>query len=264
MRHLPAALAMVTSALWLACTPARAQSSSVVVTLQSARTVVQHEPVVVDLGIFNALTEEVTFDLGIDRKSNLQWQVRRPDGRVLDLPRLSPDGLTRLGRVSLPAGGTHLEQYVLDEWTTFADVGTYRVQMTLDAVFHTAGGERLQPATTHTFEVSIVPLDRSRLRAVCDTLADRAMREPGSRSEAEARFFAARALVHMVHPVVVPCLHRVAQSTTELDSLVVSSLAQIGTMEARNVLFEMLNTGNRIRFLLANDAVQRFRLREWP
>jgi hypothetical protein len=91
-------------------------------------------------------------------ESNIQLQqVRRPDGRVPDLPRVSPGGLTRVGRMSLLAGRAHLEQYVLNEWTTFADVGTYRVQMTLDVVLQAAGGEHLQPATTHTFEVSVLP-----------------------------------------------------------------------------------------------------------
>jgi hypothetical protein len=264
MRHASTAVIILATALWLAATAAQAQPPEVAVTFHSARTVVQHEPVIVDLRILNGLMEEVTFDLGIDRKSNIQVQVRRPDGRVLDLPRLSPEGLSRLGQVSLPAGTAHREQYVLNEWTTFLDGGSYRVRMTVDAIFQTAGGERLQPATTHTFEVSVVPLDRNRLRAVCDTLADRAMREPRSRSEADAQFFAARALAHVVHPVAVPCLHRVARSTTDLDSLVVSSLVQIGTVEARDVLFEMLNTDNRIRYLVTNDAVQRFRLREWP
>ncbi len=217
------------------------------------------EPVIAQLTVGNGLSEPIEFDLGSHRKTNLRIRVTGPDGTSQDLPQYFASGFGETGKEALAPSRTFTQQYVLNEWKKdFTQVGSYRVQMSLDSPFRTKSGTSLSPQTSGLVEFRIQARDQTRLRDTCERFAELAIRS----ESAETVLNAGRVLRYFLDPAVVPCLQRVVRATPQVDSFVVAALIEIGTVESQDVLLEMFRTTNDpLRLEVTNNALSRFRLR---
>lgn len=239
---------------------AQAQSTTepVCISLEVLRNVVLHEPVLIELSIWNRTAEPVRFDLGSNWKGNLQIQVRMPDGTMRTPPQYAVAGMAARGEVQLAAGGRFVRQYVLDEWVKLEEPGTYHVRIAIDSTFQGAADRAIDAVTTHVLEVDVTPFNHARLRQSAEWLAEAAITEPDARARADAVW----ALRHMDHPVAVPYLRRVFREAAESDYTIVGALLRIGTIEARDALIEMYSRPDPVLQQIITDALQRFELRQ--
>lgn len=232
-------------------------SSDVVVSFETNPQLVVGEPGIVGLVIRNRSDEAVTVDLGWDRRDSLRVRVTRPDGSHIDGPRLAQAGVSRIPTVRIPARGTYAQQYVLNEWVSLDEPGTYEVELRLDASWRTTEGPNPAPSARTILGVRVNPRDAVHLRRTCDLLAEQALRAP----TVSAQHDAARALSYVRDSVAVPCIDKVLKATTRFDPSLTQALVRIGTESARATLEGILRSGDEERFRLAGDALQRFRLR---
>jgi hypothetical protein len=167
-------LASVVQAIPHATRLGQAGAGSLLVTFGTRPEVVLREPVLIQLTIENRSAEGLEFDLGYNRKGNLQFQIMRPDGLVTELPRLRPSGIggiSRVGRIALRPLGVYTGQLLLDEWTTLDQPGLYDIRLTIDSTFRTTSGELLKGPVERSLRLRVGPRDEERLRQICDRLA---------------------------------------------------------------------------------------------
>lgn len=262
MKRMTAISVMLATLLWLSSAGSLAQSPAAPVTVvfEAPAHVVLNEAVVLSLTIRNRSTEPIAFDLGRDRKENLEIQLTGPDGVTRSLPRWTlggVGGIYRIGKVSLPPGEDLTEQYVLSEWTSLGQPGAYKIQVTVDSEFRMADGTLVNPLRSQPLEVTVGGRDAGSLREVCDRLTKRAIENPN----AQAGWDAARALSYVVDPVAIPYLEAVARATNSHDQVIVEGLIRIGTPLARAVLDGMAASADKRRSVLSRGALQRFKLR---
>lgn len=196
------------------------------------------EPVLLVFSVKNNLDRPVTLDLGQDRKENFLFTVTRPDGSVVELPRMSRMGLARVGKVRLEPGQTHRQELLLNEWYEFAEPGRYEIGVWLAATAMTADGTEAAFVDQHHVTIGIGARDGERLKQVCRELLRRAS---GTRSFDDASA-AARKLSRINDPVAVPYLGRLLASNPMMDNVAVNGLERIGSAEAVDVLIDALDS----------------------
>ena len=198
-----------------------------------------HEPVFFELQIHNGLAEGIAFDLGHNRKSNLQFTITQPDGTVVQPPRLSESGLGRIGRLTLEAGKTYRQRLLLDEWFQFPRPGVYKVKAELVTTVTTASGQVVKTGASGAVSLEILPADPEALSRAGRQLAAAAT-NPSNAAEA---IEASLALSHMRDPAAVPFLKEVLQKGGQAAKLnAASGLGAIGNRDAIETLIAALNT----------------------
>lgn len=185
-----------------------------------------HEPISVDLTVFNRSTQTVVADLGLNKQSNLEFTIEEPSGNVV-VRRLSSEGFGGVGEVSLEPGAKFVKPLLLNEWHDFEATGTYYVTV---ALLPAAPGE--DAATIEhphaEFTVNVTPRDAAQLQRIAEELADLAINGKTLAISMDA----AKALSYMRDRQAVGSLARVLQQGTLVEHYAVDGLVQIGTPEA--------------------------------
>jgi len=180
-----------------------------------------NEPVFVDLTVVDHRAGKVMFDLGLNKKANIEVAIWGPDGGV-EVRRLRSAGFGLSGEISLAPDGTFKERLLLNEWYRFMQAGSYRVKMTLLG----AAAEALRPSTE--FALQIGSRDPARISRIATKLADQAITAMSISESMEA----AKALSYIVDPAAVSKLRRVLEQGSLVEHYAVDGLVRIGSSEA--------------------------------
>jgi hypothetical protein len=184
-------------------------------------------PIFFDLTVFNRRAEPVGFDLGLNKKANLELTIWEPAGGVITRT-LSSEGFGRSGEVSLPPSGTYVERLLLNEWYEFRLTGTYRIKLTLLGGSSGASGTARADRPVTEFSVQIGPRDPAQLERVSHELADKAM----GGATLEESMEAANALSYIRDPLAVDSLARVLRQGSLVEHYAVDGLGRIGNPQA--------------------------------
>ena len=186
-----------------------------------------HAPIFIDLTVFNRSAETVAFDLGLNKKANLELTITEPGGGIITRT-LSSEGIGALGEVSLPPGEKYVQRLLLNEWYEFPEIGSYQIKMTLLADPFVVSGVANADRPSTEFSVDIGPRDPAQLERISRKLADTAI----GAATLEESMQAANALSYIQDPVAVPSLARVLQQGSLVEQYAVDGLGRIGTPEA--------------------------------
>lgn len=196
-----------------------------------------HEPIIADLFVDNGLDEEVTVDLGHNRKSNLAFTIAKGDGPAIPLPKLSEDGFGAMGIITLLPTEQYHQALLLDEWYRFESVGAYRIEVHLSEPVRTQSGRLVMAQGSQALPLQIRSRDADRLAEVCRRLA-RAATEP---SNVVVATEAAQALSYVRDPVAVPYLQSVLTNGRLVRPYAVVGLGWVANHEAIGILIAALN-----------------------
>ena len=170
-----------------------------------ASEVTLHEPVFVDFSVHNDLQENITFDLGHDRKSNFEFTITKPDGVTFRAPRLSEEGLGRVGRISLKPGESYKQKLLVNEWYQFVEPGKYKLSVRLAVPGTTQSGRPIEFTANDDLVLQIHPRNPAKLEEVCRNLTQAAL----TSTDAEEATNAVITLSHIQDPIAVPHLEEV-------------------------------------------------------
>lgn len=210
------------------------------------------EPVVIEVKVDNTLPEPIHVDLGRDRKENFAIVVKRPDGSVVS-PRLTFDGLLRVGRISIGPNAQYSQHLLLNDWVAFDQIGSYLVEVRLRTPIRTASGDVIRPPAAEVFTLHVGARDESVLRLTCQKLTDTVI----DFRTVEEQHFAARALGAVTDPVAVPFIRRILDRTELVDWILIDALRRWAMPEARTLLEEMARGAGSDRSMLARSALAR-------
>lgn len=172
-----------------------------------ASDVTLHEPVFVDFSIHNELEENITFDLGHDRKSNFEFTITKPDGSRLRVPRLSEEGLGRVGRISVESGESYRQKLLVNEWYQFVQPGKYKLSVGLVVPASTRSGRTIEVMSNDDLVLQIHPRNPAKLEDVCRNLTQVAL----TLTDVEESTNAVIVLSYINDPIAVPYLEEVLE-----------------------------------------------------
>ncbi len=242
--RLTVACALLWGSLWALCYPAPQATAHNGVSVSFAleqSSVTLHEPVEVRLAIHNGLSETISFDLGFNRKANLQFIVNKPGGSTVSPPRVSAAGFGRTGAISVESGGTFKQDVLVNEWYQPPAPGSYRIQLKLlDVNLRTESGTSLSSqALSPLMLLRIGPRNPGRLSEVCQSLAQSTRTSP----DREKRDEDALALSYVLDPVAIPYLARLAKDPL-LGRLAILGLARIANVKGIEQLISRLGVSD--------------------
>jgi hypothetical protein len=207
----------------------------------------QGQPIVMRLRVENNSFESKVVDLGYDREGALQFKLKRGEGAWMDLPQTKVrEGISLVGKVTIPPGETYSQQIILDDWYKFGEPGTYVVSLMIPKSI--CFGLELQ------FEIT--PANAESLSNMCSELVD-AIRD--SKKNYEKSADAAKVLAKIDDRLVVPFLAKALEANRMLDSILIPALERIGDKEAIRYLISLLehNDSTSSKYELVRPALQR-------
>jgi hypothetical protein len=213
-----------------------------------------HEPVVVFFEVHNGLSQPITVTVGALVRQYFDLSITTPGGQVLHRDPFGGrvDIVTAgTGKVVVAPGSDYKEPLILNEWFSFANVGTYSLTSKLTSDIETPDGSF--EADSESAQVRMDPKDVTRLNKVCAELA----KQVESASTAEEAQEPARALSYVDDPVAIPYLRRVLLTNTLTYDKAVEGLERIGNNDAIEALLLALDGDNRDAADLATNALAR-------
>jgi hypothetical protein len=231
---------------------ASAQSSHVTVMYQPPAALLLHEPVVVGFRVNNNLPEAVSFNLGWNRTSAFALSIKHPDGTIVQAPAPKADGPGWRGEVTVEEGASYSQQLLLNQWSSFEQVGPYQVEIRMAASIVTSRGTIVRRATTDHIQLQISGRNEGALDQLCRRLADTAWSSPNAGEGYEA----ALRLSYVNDPVGVRYMRYVLAATDRVDPVLFDGLRRINSAEARAVLAEAAQTGTGERARTASNILR--------
>jgi hypothetical protein len=201
-----------------------------------SRNLTIHQPVILSFQVINDTSQPLNLDLGVDRTEGFSFSLTRPDGVKLKLPTLSPNGLTRAGRIVVQPAASYSQNLLLDRWYAFSTPGKYELEgylvnpIVLDATLE----HKQDPGFRETLDFT--PRDELALSKAYDALASEIEAADNWGDAAEDAF----ALSYMRDPIAVAYLRRALFAHKLLEPTVINGLEKIGNDEAIQTLIEAL------------------------
>jgi hypothetical protein len=200
-----------------------------------ASEVTLHEPVFVDFSIHNGLQEDIAFDLGHDRKSNFEFTITKPDGSSFRAPRLSEEGLGRVGRMSLKPGESYRQKLLVNQWYQFDETGKYKLSVRLVVPGNTQSGMPLEFMTGDDLLLQVHARNPAKLEEVCRNLTQTAL----ASTDIEDSNNAVMALSYINDPVAVGYLEEVLK-TGKGWQYAIPGLGRIANERAVEILISIM------------------------
>ncbi|MDR3675046.1 MAG: HEAT repeat domain-containing protein [Acidobacteriota bacterium] len=199
-----------------------------------------NEPIVVKMKVRNGLKENINVDLGLDRKSQLTLKIVEPNGISTKPLQFSPHGLATSGKFSIGPEETYSHEILLDEWYRPAQLGTYKVEVSLAKPLLTDNGMKIDAKIAGEVTFRVGPRDEKVLKDRCRQLVDKVLhgQSDGERSEA------ALTLSYVVDPVAVPYLGNILKDGGDMGYFAVDGLVRIRNAQAVETLRSYLNAAN--------------------
>lgn len=214
----------------------------------------QGQPVVLTLTLENRSFEEVVLDLGHDRQGAFQFRLKEREGDWIDLPpKKVREGISLVAKISLPAQGSYSQQFILDEWYKFNQLGKYTVSVTLP--------NSLCQRSELDFE--ILPFDAELLSEFCDRQVELIRKNTNDYGKAAD---AAKVLARVDYSLAVPFLVKALEANQMVDSILIPALERIGDKEAVDFLISFLekNVSSSAKYELVRPALVRLEKRSTP
>lgn len=198
-----------------------------------------HEPIFLNLLIQNGFRENIQLDLGHNRKSNLEFTITQPDGTVVQAPRLSEEGLGRVGRLTLGLGKSYTQRVLLNEWYQFPQPGAYKLKAVLVTPIRTESGLVVNTEKSTTLDLEVLPVNLEKLSRVCQKLAATAINLSNTTEAIDASL----ALSYVPDPVAVQYLREILEkASVEPKRYAAYGLGRISNRDAIETLIAALNT----------------------
>lgn len=201
-----------------------------------SRNLTIHQPVILRFQVINDTSQPLKLDLGVDRTAGFSFSLTGPDGIKLKLPTLSPNGLTRVGRIVVQPAASYSQNFLLDRWYAFSTPGKYELEGYLvnPIVLDDTLEHKQDPGFRETLD--FIPRDELALSKAYDALASEIEAADNWGDAAEDAF----ALSYMRDPIAVAYLRRALFAHKLLEPTVINGLEQIGNEEAIQTLIEAL------------------------
>lgn len=199
-----------------------------------------HEPVIVDLFVRNGTSSVVEFNLGFNRKENLEFFLAPPGAARVKLLSPSREGLGRAGKVSLPSGDVYKQMIVLNERFPFSEVGQYDIVARVATMVTDSSGGQIAIPSAQALHLEIVARNPGRLRKICKELSYVATSAQNFIDASDA----AVALRYIQDPVAIPYLAKVLDQGRMTWRYAVEGLAAMETPDAVDVLITKLRNAN--------------------
>jgi hypothetical protein len=196
-----------------------------------------HEPIFVKLTIGNRLNEVIKFDLGKNDKSNFSVTVTRPNGSLVRVPRINESGFGTIGKHSINPSGSYNGKLLMNEWFDFNEVGTYKVEISLDSPIQTVSSKRVDAQVNNIFTIQIEPRNPTKLQEKCEGLF-KIIETSNNYSEV---LEAATALSFINDEVAVPYLKKALNSRKPVGITALTGLGRIANKEATGIVKETLH-----------------------
>ena len=230
--------------------------STVVISYALPEQLTLREPVSLQIAALNGAGEDATVDFGKNRAGNTQVLLTKPDGsRVSIDPRipLQPDEAWVRGVVVLRSQQGYQTELLLSEWAQFDQVGAYWLDIEFIGDV-TLGSDPVQVERRSRLGFEMMPRNQRVLRDVAERLVQQAQSP-----DASTAFRAAKKLMHLNDPVVVPYLSRVISERkgTWVDPTIIRALERIGNADARAALLRASESSDPITSEAAGAALTR-------
>jgi hypothetical protein len=195
-----------------------------------------NEPVFVDFLVHNRLSEIISFDLGHNCKSNFEFTITEPKGSIIHAPKLSEEGLGRLGKISLKPNEKYTQRLVVNEWYQFIEPGDYKIEIKLANYIITQSGAIVEPEPPSPLSIHIYPRNPKQLSQICQNLSRMAIESSNVEEVTEASL----SLSHVRDPIAVPYLERGLRKGRLSWQYAIPGLARIANAEAIEVLISIM------------------------
>lgn len=223
------------------CLPGAVSATDAVVFSCSVTSpVTLHEPVFIQVSISNGLAEQITLDLGKDRKSKFLFLITQPDGLTASPPAIREAGVGAPGHVSVPPDQSYRQTLILNEWYQPEQVGRYQVRVRLPAEIRTESGRKIDTLTDGTLSLELSARESRTLKRQCELLAGRALDQTSQSEAAEA----ALALSYVQDPISVPYLGDIAKQNGPFSQTAIQGLARIANIYGLDLVMTDLQTSN--------------------
>lgn len=213
----------------------------------------QGQPIVVRLTLENRSFEPMIIDLGYDREGAFLFKLKRPDGTLVDLPQKKVrEGISRVGKFTIPSHESYSQQIILDEWYKFTEPGKYSVFLTMPKSL----------CVEQDFEFELVPADAEWLSNACSELVDAIRQNKNDYAKAAD---AAKVLARIDNPLAVPFLVKALEANRMVDSIIIPAIERIGDKHAVRWLISLLDhDSTSATYELVRPALVRLEKRSAP
>lgn len=209
-----------------------------------------HEPVILRLSVENLGTDLAQLDLGANFTQGLLVTIITPEGRVIPIPPIEPNGLSRIGRVRIHPGDRYVHDFVMDQWYAFDSPGRYGIRVGLRYPITSAGLNFPIPESIQT--VAVEPRDEAALRRRAEALLTQAFRADNTKNanlipDADEAMLAMR---YLRDPVAIPYLiQALASPVLAVQGGAVTGLSRFPEPQAVNALIGYTKgTGSYIEY----------------
>jgi len=178
---------------------------------------------------------------------------------VVDAPSVPAfkDGPLDPGRRAVPPLGTYTQELILNEWFSFDQPGSYRVDIALTATIQSQTGETIDAPARGVMTVRVGPRDDGVLNAICHDL----FWQIRNTTDTARRYAAAGKLAHVNDEVALPYIKQIVDDTDAVDHVLIPALVGLGTPRARSILAEMAQSNDDGRASQASTALSGLRKR---
>jgi hypothetical protein len=236
----------------IASASASNQSSPLSMTITVEGVLTLGQPVQVLLSIQNAANEEILADLGDNRVGQFAVSMNYPDGSLRRARFPEARGVARISTVRVPARGLYKQRLLLDEALQFSQEGRYEGAVEFAGEVSTESGVVLDSPRAFPLSFVIAPRNAAALDQAYSRLATLALT-----ADATERLEATKALSAVRDPIVVKYLEHILAKTTHYDGIVLNTLAQIASDDARRALEAAAASDNVDRAKRARQALLR-------
>lgn len=196
-----------------------------------------HQPIILNFTVQNDFTQPVNLNLGQDRKEGFLFILTLPDGKKIQLPQYSREGISRTGNLLLEPQQIYTQKILLNEWADFASVGKYKIDGRLADPIKTENGKIIKTDSNFSVALDVQPRNAEYLEKISASLLERIIQSDNYEESAEN----ALTLSYMNDPVAVPYLQKALTSNKMVESIVINGLERIGNKTAVQVLIDTIN-----------------------
>lgn len=200
-----------------------------------------HQPVVVEIILVNSSASSVDAQLGRNRRGRFHLHVGRPDGTFLAIEPgaiRTADELSTPGGFVLASGERYADRILLNEWSTFDQVGDYSLRITFDGSLR-VGDQDVAVNRDVVMAFRVIPRSETLLVDTAAHLLDTIKVDP----DPMRRWQAAQELSYMTDSTAVHYLARAIEVARGpgIEDVAIDALARIGNEQARRALEKVAN-----------------------
>lgn len=194
--------------------------------------IVKNQPVLIKFVVENRLEQTISLDLGQNLKENFRFAIVFPDGKKVQTPSLTKEGISLPGDIEIAPQQLYSQNLLLNEWGVLDEIGEYHLEYDLNAPIKTKQGDTVPVDSSGKIKFAIEPENKKHLEKVSEALFNK-FDEAKSYSEAVE---SVRTLSYVKSSVAVPYLRKALASNKMVESTIVNILRERGDVDSVDVL----------------------------